>query len=185
MYLVVESAMSDTSPISGELSNSKIAAVFPRQADAKAAAAAVAAALSLGAAQVQVITPAEPHPGRKLEPESRGILRTIISAHIKLGIAGAVAGVLLFAALHAYGLPFIVNSPVAAALVLLFFGTVAGLMLGGLVALRPDHARYVEATRDAIAAGNTTVVVHAFSTEQAAQAADFLRAQGGEITSTL
>ena len=177
--------MSETSPITGELSNSKIAAVFPRVAEARAAATAVAAALSLGSAQVQVITPSEPHPGRKLEPESRGIWRTIVTAHVKLGIAGAVFGVLLFAGLHAYGLPFIVNSPVAAALVLLFFGTVAGLMLGGLVALRPDHDPYVEATRDAMASGNTTVVVHAFSSEQADQAADFLRAHGGEVTSTL
>ena len=69
--------MSETSPIIGELSNSKVAAVFANEADARAAAQAVASALSLGSAQVQVITPAEPHPGRKLEPESRGIWRTI------------------------------------------------------------------------------------------------------------
>ena len=177
--------MSETSPITGELSNSKIAAVFPRAAHAHEAARAVAVALSLGAAQVQVITPAEPHSGRKLEPESRGIWRTIISAHLKLGIAGAAMGVLVFAALHAYGLPFIVNSPVAAGLAMLFFGAVAGLMLGGLVALRPDHHRYVQATRDAMESGKTTVVVHAFSSGQADHAADFLRAQGGEVTSTL
>ena len=73
----------------------------------------------------------------------------------------------------------------AAALALLFFGAVAGLMLGGLVALRPDHDRYVEAARDAMESGNTTVVVHAFSGEQADQAADLLRAQGGEVTATL
>lgn len=177
--------MSETSPIIGELSNSKVAAVFAQPGAARDAAQGVAAALSLEAAQVQLITPAEPHPGRKLEPESAGIWRTIVIAHVKFGIVGAVAGVLLFGALHAAGLPFIVNSPVAAALVLLFFGTVAGLMLGGLVSLRPDHDRYVEATRDAMAAGNTTVVVHAFSAEQAGQAADFLRARGGEVTSTL
>lgn len=177
--------MSETSPITGELSNSKVAAVFPRAADAHEAARAVAAALSLGSGQVQVITPAEPHAARKLEPESRGIWRTILTAHLKLGIAGTVVGLLVFAALHAYGLPFIVQSPVAAALVLLFFGAVAGLMLGGLVALRPDHDRYVEATRDAMAAGNTTVVVHAFTSSQADDAAGFLRAQGGDVTSTL
>jgi hypothetical protein len=34
-------------------------------------------------------------------------------------------------------------------------------------------------------AGKTTVVVHAFSAEQRAQAAEFLRGQGGEVTSTL
>ena len=177
--------MSETSPITGELSNSKIAAVFPHEGAARAAAQSVAAALSLGPAQVQVVTPGEPHPGRKLEPETRGIWRTIVVAHVRLGIAGAVVGLLAFAALYASDIPFIVQSPVAAALVLLFFGSVAGLMLGGLVSLRPDHDRYVEATRDAMAAGDTTVVVHAFSAEQRDRAADLLRAQGGDVTSTL
>ena len=53
------------------------------------------------------------------------------------------------------------------------------------MSLRPDHDRFVEHTRDAMAEGNTTVVVHAFSVEQREQAAEFLRAQGGEVTSTL
>jgi len=69
--------------------------------------------------------------------------------------------------------------------VMMFFGGVAGLMLGGLVSLRPDHDRYVQATRDAMAAGNTTVVVHAFSADQRHQAAELLRSNGGEVTSTL
>lgn len=177
--------MSETSPITGELSNSKVAAVFPQEFLARRAAEGVAEALSLGSAQVQVITPAEPHPGRKLEPEIRGIWRTIVVAHIRLGLVGTVLGLLVFIALHASGVRFIVNSPMLSALVLLFFGTVAGLMFGGLVSLRPDHDLYVEATRDAMAAGSTTVVVHAFSAEQRDQAAEFLRAQGGDVTSTL
>jgi len=174
-----------TSPITGELSNSKVAAVFPGEIAARQAAAGVSAALTLGAAQVQVITPAEPHADRKLEPEDRGIGRTIVVAHVRLGIVGIVAGALAFVVMRAAGIAFIVNSPVAAALVLTGFGGVAGLMLGGLVSLRPDHDHYVEATRDAMAAGNTTVVVHAFSAEQREQAAEFLRAQGGKVTSTL
>ena len=177
--------MSETSPITGELSNSKVAAVFAQESTARRAAELVVSALALEAAQVQVITPSEAHPGRKLEPESGGIWRTIVVAHVRLGIVGAVVGLSIFAALHAMGLAFIVNSPVAAALALLFFGTVAGLMLGGLVSLRPDHDRYVEATRDAMSAGRTTVVVHAFSSAQREQAAEFLRTQGGEVTSTL
>ncbi len=174
-----------TTPITGELSDSKVAAVFPEEIAARQAAAGVSAALSLGEAQVQVITPAEPHPGRKLEPESRGIWRTIVVAHVRLGMVGIVVGALAFVAMRAAGIAFIVNSPVAAALVLMGFGGVAGLMFGGLVSLRPDHDRYVEATRDAMTAGNTTVVVHAFSAEQREHAAEFLRAQGGKVTSTL
>jgi hypothetical protein len=177
--------MSETSPVTGELSNSKVAAVFAELGAARRAAEGVAGELSLGSAQVQVIVPGEKLPGRKLEPESRGIWRTIVVAHVRLGIAGAVVGVLAFAALYASGVPFIVNSPVAAPLALLFFGAVAGLMLGGLVSLRPDHDPYVEAAREAMAEGSTTVVVHAFSSEQAGHAAEYLRAQGGEVTSTL
>lgn len=177
--------MPEASAITGELSNSKVAAVFPSASAAREAARQVASSLSLDAAQVQLITPTEPHPGRKLEPESRGIWRTIVVAHVRLGIAGAVVGVLAFVALRAAGIPFIVNSPVASALVLLFFGAVAGLMLGGLVSLRPDHDRYVEATRDAMAEGRTTVVVHAFSVAQRDEAAELLRTHGGEVTSTL
>lgn len=177
--------MTDTSPISGERSNSKVAAVFADDAKARDAARLVGAALSLQPAQVQVIAPGGPLPGRMLEPESRGIWRTIVVAHLRLGLAGAAAGLVVFLVLRAMGLALIVNSPLAASLSLLFFGTVAGLMLGGLVALRPDHDRYVEATREAMARGMTTVLVHAFSAEQREQAADLLREQGGDTTSTL
>lgn len=177
--------MSDTSPLTGEASNSKLAAVFAQARDARAAAQAVATALSLEAGQVQVIAPTEPHPGRRLEPETRGIWRTIVVAHARLGLAGAVLGLLAFALLYAAQVPFIASSPVASALVLLFFGAIGGLLLGGLVALRPGHVRYVDATRAAIAAGDTTVVVHAFSTQQRDRAAELLRHHGGEVTSTL
>jgi hypothetical protein len=177
--------MPESTLVTGEVSNSKVAAVFAQEFSARQAASGVADALSLVPSQVQVITPVEPHPGHKLEPESSGIWRTIVVAHVRLGIAGAVVGLLVFAALYASGLAFIVNSPVAAALAMLFFGAVGGLFLGGLVSLRPDHDRYVEATRDAMASGRTTVVVHAHSMEQREQAAEFLRAQGGDVTSTL
>lgn len=177
--------MAHPSPITGELSNSKVAAVFADEAVARRAAEAIAATLALGEAQVQVITPDEPHPGRKLEPESRGIWRTIVIAHVRLGIAGAIAGLLVFALLYELGIAFVVNSAVAAALVLVAFGTVAGLFLGGFVSLRMDHDRYVQATRDAMKAGHTTVVVHAFSVVQRNKASEFLREQGGDVTSTL
>lgn len=177
--------MTDTPVLSGEYSNSKVAAVFATAEAATAAAREVAAALNLGDAQVQLLAPGEIAPGRRLEPESRGIWRTIVVAHARLGVVGVVAGLLVFAALHAMGIAFVVRSPVASALILLAFGGVAGLMLGGLVALRPDHDRYVLAAREAMEAGRPTVVVHAFSATQADQAADLLRARGGEVTSTL
>jgi hypothetical protein len=58
-------------------------------------------------------------------------------------------------------------------------------MLGGLVALLPDHDRYVQDAVTALEEGRAAVVVHAFSAEQRGRAAEELAARGGDTTSTL
>ena len=176
--------MSD-SPVSGEVSNSKLAAVFDSDAAARDAAAAVIAAVGLQPAQVKLIAPGEPDANIKLEPEGGGIWRTIVVAHVRLGILGAVLGAVAFGIMMWAGLPFVVRSPVAAGLVTVSFGAVGGLLFGGLVSIRPDHDRYVQATHDAMDARRTTVVVHALSREEQQRAKAFLAERGGEVTSTL
>jgi hypothetical protein len=176
--------MSDN-PLTGEVSNSKLAAVFDSETAARAAAAALAVETSLQPAQVKVITPGEPHPGIRLEPEGGGIWRTIVVAHVWLGVAGLVAGAGAFMVLMWLGVPFIVQSPWTAGLVMTAFGGVGGLLLGGLVSLRPDHDPYILATRDAMGARRTTVVVHALSEDQLSRANEVLAARGAEITRTL
>ncbi|GGK03887.1 riboflavin biosynthesis protein RibA [Luteimonas terricola] len=176
--------MSD-SPVSGEVSNSKLAAVFDSGAAARDAAAALVAAVGLQPAQVKVIAPGEPDANIKLEPEGGGIWRTIVIAHVRLGILGAVLGVVAFGIMMWMGVPFVARSPVAAGLVTIFFGAVGGLFLGGLVSIRPDHDRYVQATHDAMDARRTTVVVHALSHDEQARAKEFLADHGAEVTSTL
>lgn len=176
--------MSDN-PVTGEVSNSKLAAVFDSDAAARAAASALVAQGGLQPAQVKLVAPGEPDPNIKLEPEGGGIWRTIVVAHVRLGIAGAVLGAAAFAVLLALGVPFVARSPVAAGLVAVFFGAVAGLLAGGLVSMRPDHDRYIQATRDALRAQRTTVVVHALSHEEQARARSLLEGLGAEVTGTL
>jgi hypothetical protein len=96
-----------------------------------------------------------------------------------------VAGLLAFGALFWMGIPFVVQSPWAAGLAATGFGATAGLLLGGLVSLRPDHDRYIEATRGAISDGRTTLVVHALSAEQNARSAAYLEQRGADVTRTL
>lgn len=176
--------MSDN-PLTGEVADSKLAAVFETHREARDAADALILHSDLQAAQVKVIRPDSADVAIKLEPEGGGIWRTIVRAHIRLGVVGAVLGLVAFAILYSIGVPMVVQLPVVAALVLFAFGTVGGLMLGGLVALRPDHDRYVQATRDAMDEGRSTVVVHALSGDQQATAAAFLASRGGEVTRTL
>lgn len=173
-----------TTPVTDELSNHKVVASFASDQAALQAQRELSGRFALGDAQVLLITPGEPFPGRRLEPESRGIARTLVVSHLRLGLLGGIAGLVVFGVLHALGVPFIVQSPVASALVLLGFGLVAGMMVGGLVSLRPDHDRYIHAARDAMQEGRASLVVHAFSREQQQQAAEWLRARGADVTAT-
>ena len=177
--------MAGETALTAEVSNTKVAAIFANASAARAQAARIRDALQLSEAQVQVVTPADPRPGHKLEPESHGIFRTMIRAHVVLGLAGAVVGALVFAALWAMDIPFIVNSAVLAAAVLVAFGMVAGLMFGGLVTLRPDHDPFILKVQQAIGEGRSAVVVHAYSHDQGAQARDLLRDASDEVVSTL
>lgn len=177
--------MTGNSPLTGEVSNSKVAAIFADEATARAVAASVQGTLQLTDAQVQVISPSDDRPGRKLEPESDGIFRTIIRTHVILGVLGAVAGAAAFGVLWAMAVPMIVNSAALAATVIVVFGVVTGLMLGGLVSLRPDHDRYIAKVFEAIDEGRSAVVVHAFSREQNSQAESLLKAASGEVVATL
>jgi len=176
--------MSDN-PVTGEVSNSKLAAVFDSEAVARAAVDAVVSGAGLQPAQVKLVTPGEPHPNIKLQPEGRGIWRTIVIAHLRFGIAGLAVGALAWAVLMWLGVTLIASSALISGVVFVFFGGVAGLMLGGLVALRPDQDGYVLATQDAIADRRSTVVVHALSGEEADRAAAVLSGLGAEVTRTL
>lgn len=177
--------MSMLASVSGEVSDSKVAAIFPDEGTARRIAGNIRSLLNLRPAQVQVVTPADQYPGRKLEPEGRGIFRTILVAHYRLGLAGLVFGALLFAVLTMLQLPAVVQSPWFAAGMMIGYGGVAGLMLGGLVSLRPDHDPYLLKVRGALKDGRSAVVVHAYSSDQRDHAADALSSHGGATIRTL
>ncbi len=172
-------------PLTGELSNSKVAAVFVDEGVARHEAARLRGALGLPEARVVVVTPRDHRPGRKLEPESDGMLRTIVRAHVRLSIAGAVLGGLLFGVLWAMQVPMVVQSTLFAAPVLVVFGAVTGLMFGGLVSLRPDHDPYINKVYDALGEGRCAVVVHALTREERTRAEEFLKVVSGDVISTL
>lgn len=177
--------MNALSPITGELSNSKVAAIFDSERTARSCARRLRDALRLRPSQVQVITHDDRHPGRKMEPEGGGIFRTIITAHAKLGVAGLLLGVAVFATLYASGLQMIHSSPGFAAALIIGYGGVLGLMAGGLVSLRPDHDPYIEKVREALAEGRSAVVVHAFNAGQRNAAREALDKAGGDTIRTL
>ena len=171
--------------VTGELCNHKVAAVFPDAARAAAAAQSLRDRMPLGEAQVQVLTPGERNAGRKLEPENHGMVRTMWIAHAKLGLAGAIAGALLFVLLWWLAVPAVTASPRIAFALVTAFATVFGLLAGGLVSLRPDRDPQRLVVRDALRAGRAAVVVHAFTLDERDRAAALLEADGGETVRDL
>jgi hypothetical protein len=177
--------MNVLAPLTGEVSDSKVAAIFDDEATARRIAARLRKELSLQPAQAQVVGPHDRHPGRKLLPEGQGIFRTILIAHYKLGLAGLAIGAVVFAALYAMGIAMIVSSPMLAAALIIGYGGVFGLMFGGLVSLRPDQDPYLLKVREALQEGRYAVVVHAFDPEQRDRAEQSLAAHGGDTIRTL
>ncbi|UWX04672.1 riboflavin biosynthesis protein RibA [Pseudoxanthomonas sp. NC8] len=172
--------------MTGELSDSKVAAVFDGEQEARLIARQTQRTLGLSSGKVQVVTPHDARPGRKMEPEDRGIFRTLVIAHYKLGLVGIGLGLLLYVTLYAAGLEAVVASCLSlAAALIIGYGGVFGLMAGGLVTLRPDHSPYVAKIRAALKEGRCAVVVHAHDDDERDRARDVLAAHGGETIRTL
>lgn len=152
--------------VTGESADHKLVAVFSSEAEAHSAVDALVRKTGLDSAQIKQVSPGDTHQERQMEPESGGILRTMVRAHIWLGLAGAIAGAILFVTLYVAGIEFIRQSAVTAGIVLTVIGGVMGLMAGGLITLRPDHSRYAQATQSALENGQHVLTVHAHSSEE-------------------
>ncbi|WP_454727431.1 MULTISPECIES: riboflavin biosynthesis protein RibA [Cupriavidus] len=150
----------------GERARTKIAALFDDEASASYAVDSVRAAARLDMAQVRLIRPHESHFGQRLEPEEQGIARTAVRAHLSAGVAGLVAGLLVYAGLRIGGVAAVAASPGLAALACAVFGLLLGMMAGGLLTARPDHQAVITPVREAVEAGRWAVVVHPGSPQQ-------------------
>jgi hypothetical protein len=173
-----------TSAIFGEQYLSKVGAVFDDAEQAQQAAERMTRQTGIQAAQVRVIEPDDPRMSSKLEPETKGIFRTIARAHITLGIAGLVVGVLIALVLIIGGFGAFSRNPWYALGVLGFFGAIAGLLLGGLVSLRPDHDRLIAWVKEAARGGHWFVLVHARNHEEERKAKEALNAMSDKVVGT-
>ena len=123
------------------------------------------------------------HPGdeqavRKLEPEQRGIWRTLLRSHALFMPAGALLGLVVAWLLVAAGWPAAADSPFFTMLFLGLMGTFFGGMLAGLLTLRPDHAVVIRRVRTALARGRHAVVVHPMNEMRARAAMSALQRAG-------
>lgn len=170
----------------GERSLTLVAATF---ADRRSAAdAATELRADMPQSEVSLVRPSDAGFARKMEPESQGIWRTAIRSHLVLAPAGLALGAVVAAtlvALVALGWPAAASSPMLATLFFATLGLFAGLMLAGLLTLRPDRSRVTLSIRRRSRAGKWAVVAHPTSPEQSERAVARLRKAGGTVIRSL
>lgn len=173
--------------IFGERSLTKVAAVFDNRSSAEYAAEHLKHAGIMSESQVNLVGPgdtagpANAPISRKLEPEQNGIWHTLIRAHVFTGSFGAIAGVLLYIALAVSGNDTVLSTPYMSLFVMVFFGTIFGLLFGGLLTLRPDHYRVISLVRRAVSSGRWAVVAHPSTHRQIEFAVDELHHRSNQV----
>ncbi|NMT64280.1 hypothetical protein [Marinobacter orientalis] len=177
--------MKPSASLIGEQEDHKVAAVFDTESDARGTAKAICEETSLTDEQVTVLSPDDRHQGKQLEPEDRGIWKTLVRSHIGLAIVGAVAGFVLFLILSTVGVGFIARNAVVAVSVMTAFGAVFGMLAAGAVTLRPDHTPYLAKAQSALSEGKYVLAVHASSLEQLQEVKSLLNARNIKIMPTI
>ena len=177
--------------IFGERSLTKVASIYSTAQGAEDARVRVLRSGDWAVGQVVLLTPADARMSRreimarKMEPESRGIWRTILRAHLFGAVVGVAVGAGAWWWLLSMGNRFIGSSPGLSLVAFAFFGTIFGLMFGGLISLRPDHTRLIAVIRSALRSGRWAAVVHPFDAKQAEDAVQLLRAGSEQVERTL
>tara|TARA_R110002072_G_scaffold141475_1_gene286760 strand:- start:833 stop:1354 length:522 start_codon:yes stop_codon:yes gene_type:complete len=150
----------------------KVSAEYDSKSAADQAMWSLIDSAGLPPAQVRLVQPHDPDMGRKLEPETRGVARTLVRSHVVLGLGALVLGLVIAAVLVTIGPALTRSSPVMTFIAAAFLFPVLGLMLAGAISLRPDHDPLIEKTRTASAAGHWIVVAHCVSIGEQSRAKD-------------
>lgn len=175
----------------GERSLTKVAALFASKGQAESVAREVKRAAHLDDPQVYLLGPSDdsavPSPAfsRKLEPEQAGIWRTLIRAHIVMGVVGGAIGVLIWVGLLAAGNVAVKSTPGMSLFGFVAFAGAIGLLVGGVLTVRPDHSLVITTVRRAIRQGRWALVVHPLTQKQLDVALRELRDRSERVVRSL
>jgi hypothetical protein len=177
--------------IFGERSLTKVAALFTDKAQAEEVAQQVLEVVGLDAPQVYLVGPPDgaavnsPAFSRKMEPEQAGIWRTLIRTHVIFGTLGLVAGVLVYLGFVLADTAAVKSTPGMSLVAMIFFGGLIGLLFGGLLTARPDHAFVIATVRRAIRRGRWAVVIHPLTQRQLDLSMGELRSRSNRVVRSL
>ncbi len=163
----------------------KVAAIFNNEAEAKRAEQDLINEGKFASKLINIVKPNDSDISKKIEPDNRGIVGTLLKSHIILGVVGILVGFILAAILVAAGPTFAQSSPIRTYLALGFFGLMIGMMLAGAVSLRPDHDPLITKTIEANEHDEWTVIVQTDDREAVNLAKKILKNKSQSVRETI
>lgn len=171
--------------ITNERNPSRFSAIFDNEADAEKAQNLLIDSGGFAGNMINIIRPYDDSISKKLEPETTGIKRTVYKSHFVLGIAGALVGLILAAVAMMLGPEFLsARTGTVYFSAAMIFGML-GLMLAGLVSLRPDHDPVTITTVEAVQAGRWALVLQTHNKAESDHAAVLLKPVARDIHKSL
>lgn len=156
----------------------KVSGEFADSHSARLAKDALVSEAALDPDHVKIIKPDDAALSRKLEPESHGIALTLVKTHVVLGLAGLLCGLVVSFLLVRFGPALAASSPFLTTIGITTIATFAGLILAGLISLRPDHDPLIIKAKESQRAGHWTVVAHTADSRESVRAQEVLKHRG-------
>lgn len=166
----------------GEKSLTLVAGVFDTASTAERLAAQLRLEPGL---HTVVVHPDDAQIARKLEPEEKGIWRTLLYSHALFMPLGAAIGALIAFGLILGQWPGAASAPLMTLLFLSLVGAFFGGFLAGLLTLRPDHGIVIRQVRAALRRGRHAVIVHPLNELRARKAVAAIERAGAAAVRSL
>ncbi|HJL19307.1 MAG TPA: hypothetical protein RMH99_26820 [Sandaracinaceae bacterium LLY-WYZ-13_1] len=145
--------------------NRQLAAVEPTRAAAFEAYDRLVAA-GVPRQRLEIVAPADPAVAPKTTPNRKRALAKIVGGGIAGAAGGALAGLLICAALWLFEVGLFLANPLLAAFFIVAYLANAGGLVGALIGTRFGRSDLAARVQDAADAGRWTVVVHAQDPEE-------------------
>lgn len=171
--------------LSEENKASKVAAVFESEQQALDARQILLNDDDLNQLNFEIVRPKDKHISEKIEPESKAIIKFITRSHWVLGGLGLVIGLVVASALALIGPEMTQSSPMYTYLAFAIIGTFLGLLIAGVVSLRPDHDPLITQTMTASQQNQWTLIIQTEDQEKLTKVYEMMESISASVTKTL
>lgn len=171
--------------IQDEKHTGRVAAVFGSEQAANAARQKLIDQGKIKPDVISIVKPDDSELSKKIEPESKGIAKTLVKSHVWLGLGGMLLGFVIASILVTIGPEISRSSPLFMYIVFVNFGLVFGLMFAGAISLRPDHDPLITQTVEASREHHWSVVVQTDDQDDIDLVKKLLESSAIEMSETL